>query len=222
MSRILSIQVGTPKYYGTPYAPDPFDRTWHSAIFKNPVQGEIWLGEESLTGDAVEDHEVHGGPDNAVLCYAAAHYPLWQEEWQSAEPLPYGGFGENFTVDDQSEHSVCLGDVYAVGDIRIQVSGPRAPCYKLERRWKRPGLIREVIENNRGGWYARVLVPGFVAVEAEMTLLERPRPRWSIAMVNRVTFNRGQRDAARELASVPELAARWRKWLMRKLEPRDE
>ena len=218
MARILSIQVGRPKRYGTPYAPDPFSRTWRSAIFKNPVLGEIWLGEESLTGDAVEDHRFHGGPDNAVLCYAAAHYPQWQHEWHSAEPLPYGGFGENFTVEGLDEHSVCVGDTYAIGDVRIQVTGPRLPCYKLERRWKRAGLIKEVLDTNRGGWYVRVLKTGFVNAGEEMALVERPRPRWTITRVNEVSFDRSNREACLDLASVPELAERWRAWLLGKIQ----
>jgi MOSC domain-containing protein YiiM len=194
------------------------DRTWRSAIFKQPVLGEVWLGEESLQGDAVENRQYHGGPDNAVLCYSAEHYPEWEREWGCAG-LPFGGFGENFTIRGLDELSVCLGDVYAVGDVRVLVSGPRKPCYKLERRWRRPGLVKRVQETNRGGWYARVLQTGFVSVDTELELVARPRPRWSIARVCEVSYKRESREDALELCSVPELATRWRTWLMSKWEP---
>ncbi len=203
MPRILSIQTALPKSYGTAYAPDPFDRTWRSAIFKQPVLGEVWLGHESIDGDAVEDRRYHGGPDNAALCYAAAHYPLWRAEWDSPEPLPYGGFGENFTNEGLDEHTVCLGDIYSVGDARVQVSGPRGPCYKLERRWRRPGLIKRVKETNRGGWYVRVLQPGFVSAGLDFSLVERPRPRWPIATVSDVSYSRTEREACLDLLLRP-------------------
>jgi MOSC domain-containing protein YiiM len=215
---LLSIQTGKPKTYGTPHAPDPNERTWRTAIVKQPVLGEVWLGEESLDGDDVANKEFHGGPDNAVLCYSADHYPLWQHEWGMNEALPCGGFGENFTISGLDEQNVCLGDVYAIGDVRIQVSGPRKPCYKLERRWRRYDLIKRVTETNRGGWYARVLKTGFVSAGLGVDLSERPRPAWTIARVSEVSYSRRRREEVHELLAFPELATRWRSWVLGKLE----
>ncbi|GAC1645712.1 MAG: MOSC domain-containing protein [Acidobacteriaceae bacterium] len=223
MPTLLSIQTGRPKTYGKAHAADPHDRTWRTAIFKEPVLGEVWLGEESLDGDAVENRDVHGGPDNAVLCYAAEHYSLWQKEWGTDEALPYGGFGENFTISGLDEQTVCVGDVYAIGDVRIEVSGARAPCSKLERRWRRFDLIKRVLETGRSGWYARVLQTGFVRSGVEVDLLDRPQPSWNIARVLRVSSSRQSsreaREEAIELLSVPKLAARPRRWLRQRIAP---
>ena len=76
----------------------------------------------------------------AVLCYSADHYPLWREELGIAEMGP-GGFAENFTISGQDELTVCIGDVYRVGEATVQVSQPRGPCYKISYRWKRPDLL---------------------------------------------------------------------------------
>lgn len=217
MPLLLSIQTGTPKSYGVPYALDPFERTWRSAIVKTPVLGEIWLGEQSLAGDFVSNLEDHGGADNAVLCYAAGHYAKWREEFAD-DDVPFGGFGENFTVNELDEHRVCLGDIYALGEVRIEVSGPRRPCYKLERRWRRPGLIDRVVATNRCGWYCRTLNPGLVRAPQPVELIKRPHPSWTIAQVNQVSFDREQRDARLELCAVPQLATRWRRWLLGKLQ----
>jgi hypothetical protein len=64
---------------------------------------------------------VHGGVDKAILAYSADHYPLWREELGIAD-LPYGAFGENFSHTDLTEQTVCLGDVWQVGEVRVEVS----------------------------------------------------------------------------------------------------
>ncbi len=89
------------------------------------------------------DRKHHGGPDKAVLAYAASHY----ERWRRHPDLPGigpGGFGENFTMSQQDEDKVCIGDIYQVGEAWIQVSQPRLPCWKLDRRWGVKGLARRV------------------------------------------------------------------------------
>ena len=42
--------------------------------------------------------------------------------------------GENLTVDELDEDSVCIGDVLEIGSVRMEVSQPRQPCATLARR----------------------------------------------------------------------------------------
>ena len=121
----MSIQVGLPAVHGEPGADDPLDQPWRTGFFKAPVAGPVWLGRLNLVGDGQANRRVHGGPDKAVLAYAASHYPMWRTELNLPD-LPYGAFAENFTVDGQDEAAVCLGDVYAIGTARVQVSQPTA------------------------------------------------------------------------------------------------
>ena len=58
-----------------------------------------WLYTTHPDGHAQADTTNHGGPDQAVLLYAAAHDPLWRAELGRPAIGP-GGFGENFTVED--------------------------------------------------------------------------------------------------------------------------
>ena len=148
--RIIAVLVGMPRTYGTEGAADPLERPWTTALYKEPVAGPVRLGRENLSGDQPAQRSVHGGPEMAVLAYAAAHYPRWRDELGLPD-LPYGAFGENLLVDGFDESSVCIGDVFAVGDARIQVSQPRGPCWKLERRWRIPDLIARVRDTGRGG-----------------------------------------------------------------------
>ena len=137
------------------------------------------LGVTNLDGDRQGDPRIHGGPEMAVLCYSADHYPAWREELGIGEMGP-GGFAENFTISGQDELTVCIGDVYRVGEATVQVSQPRGPCYKISYRWKRPDLLRRCEANGRHGWYLRVISEGLVEAGQPVELLERHNPDWSV------------------------------------------
>lgn len=169
---LIGIQVGLPATRGRLHAEDPSQGRWRSAIYKRPVSGAVWLGKLNLEGDRQADRVHHGGPDQAVLCYSADHYPLWREELGVSEMGP-GGFGENFTIAGLTEDTVYVGDVFAIGDCRVQVTRPRMPCWKLERRWSLPGLVERVLQNGRSGWYVRVLKEGLIHAGLPVVLVER-------------------------------------------------
>src|SRR3954463_898328 len=81
MSSLLKqVFVGLPKTVGMKAAKTPMEREWTSAIFKEPVQGPVWVGKTGLTGDGQWDLEHHGGPEKAVFAYAYENYAYWQKE----------------------------------------------------------------------------------------------------------------------------------------------
>lgn len=207
--RVESIQTGQPRTTGTVGAESPLDRPWTSAIWKEPVQGRVWAGREGLAGDAQVFKPGHGGPERALLFYPGAHYRAWRAEWQTKEVGP-GGFGENVTVDGLDESTVCLGDLFQVGSVRVEVSGPRGPCDNLVRRHRRPGLIERVNATARTGWYVRVHAEGWLETGLSVVLLDRPYPQWPIARASLVYRERRDRASeARELAGCPALLADW-------------
>ena len=208
---LLSIQVGLPVRRGTEGATDPAEAPWSSAIFKDAVTGPVRLDLTNLAGDGQADLTVHGGPDKAILAYSADHYPAWRRELGLPEMGP-GAFGENFAVGGLAEKDVCIGDSFTVGEALVQVSQPRAPCWKLARRWKLPDLPKRVVQTGRTGWYLRVLRPGLVEAGQPMVLVERPFPRFAIARVNGAAYGSpGDRDLAPELAACPLLSQGWRR-----------
>lgn len=215
---LISVQTGTPKTYGDANATDPMEREWTSGIFKTPVAGEVWLGATGLAGDGQADLRVHGGADKAVNAYASEHYPHWLATLQLPE-MPYGAFGENFTLGGLTEETVCIGDVYEIGQALVQVSQPRQPCRKLSRRWQVKDLAAQVIANGKTGWYFRVLREGFVAAEMPVRLLERQNPEWSITAANDVMYARQQDlEVARNLAACELLSASWRQYLSKRFD----
>ena len=118
-----------------------------------------------------------------------------------------------FSVDGQTETEVAIGDTFRIGTAVVQISQPRAPCWKLGRRWHRDDMPKLVVGSGRTGWYLRVLETGDVECGDALALLERPFPRFTIDAVNAVKHGRGGTsdiDAARELASCSALAEAWR------------
>lgn len=205
MARLISLNIGQPSYHAD-------GEPWTSGIYKSPATGRIHLAQENLAGDGQADLNVHGGPDKAVCVYSADHYPYWREQLGVLECGP-SWFGENFSIEGQSEHDVAVGDTYRVGTALVQISQPRAPCWKLGRRWRRLDMPKLVLQGGRTGWYLRVLESGDVESGDTLTLIDRPFARWTIDAVNAVAYSRGGAvnvDAARELASCPVLAESWR------------
>src|SRR5438067_1516431 len=133
---LQTVQVGTPQRHK---AMDTKGGWWKTSFFREPSTQPRWLYMTHLEGNVQADAKNHGTPEQAVLLYAAAHYPLWRTELGQPEIGP-GGFGENFTVDGLTEETACIGDIYAIGEAQIQVTGPRYPCSKIERRWGITGL----------------------------------------------------------------------------------
>jgi MOSC domain-containing protein YiiM len=212
---LLSLQAGTPKTFGVPGSDDPLDRVFTSAIDKTAVHGRVWVGTLGLAGDAVGNRKVHGGPDQALLAYAGAHYPLWRREWQR-DDVGGGAFGENLTVADVDESIACVGDRWHVGEVVLEVTKPREPCATLARRHRKPELIEVVRRNGRSGWYLRVLKEGWIEAGMPVALADRPYPQWTVRRVAQVMEERRARpEEAALLAECAALAGNWRERLGR-------
>jgi MOSC domain-containing protein YiiM len=210
-TKIVSIQVGMPQNHGVEGATDPMGQPWRSGFYKYPVAGKVRVGRTNIEGDGQADLKNHGGVDKAILCYSADHYPAWRELLKS-DGFPHGAFGENLTIQNLDESTVCIGDTWRLGDVRLQVSQPRQPCWKLGRRWRMEDLPQRVIENGRSGWYVRVLEEGIIEAGMTVELIERPNPGWAIARANRLMFHdRENLEDARELSQLRFLSNAWRR-----------
>jgi MOSC domain-containing protein YiiM len=226
MPVVQSIQVGRAQTYthaaadskaGDGSAADGKPAEWTTAFFKFPVAGTVDVGQLGIVGDEQVDRRNHGGPDKAVLVYSADHLPLWRERLSLPE-MAGGAFGENLTVAGSTEEDVCIGDVWEAGDVQLQVTQPRQPCWKMSRRWNVPTLAQQVIASGLCGWYLRVLRGGSLAPGDTLTLASRPNPDWTIARATHL-FHHQKDDlaGARELAVVAELSTSWRESLAARL-----
>ena len=214
---IVSLQLGRPRE-SVSQLKDGKDAEWVSSIWRTPTADRLHLGCTDLEGNAQADLKNHGGPDKAVCCYSAEHYPLWRERLGlTEEAFGPGAFGENFTVSEMTEDAVCLGDIYTVGTATVQVSQPRMPCWKVGRRWERPDLPGEMTGTGRTGFYLRVLAEGEVGAGDTLNLTERPLPEWTVARLNDALYvHKNDPAQDEELSRLPLLAEAWRRTFRRR------
>ena len=130
-----------------------------SGIAKRPLIGEsVFVGATNIAGDGQADLSVHGGVDKAVYAYPTDHWAWWErEKGISCEPAT---FGENLTLEGADESAVSIGDRFRWGDAILEISQPRAPCFKLAIHTARPDAPQLMTLSGRCGWYFRVAREG--------------------------------------------------------------
>jgi MOSC domain-containing protein YiiM len=217
IARLVSIQAGRSRELPPAGDGGALARPCTTAFDKRTVSGAVRVDENGVEGDEHADRRYSGGADQAVLLYAAAHYARWRAELARPD-LPHGGFAENLTVAGVDERTACVGDVWSLGDVRLALTHPRTPCWKIARRWEDESLPARAIATGRTGWYARVLFGGSIEPGMTLELLSRPEPRWTMAHATAVmkSVERHGEDA-RRMAGSPLLGTRWRERLEKRL-----
>ena len=195
-------------------------RSIKTAFVKLPVDGPLRLGELGFPGDE-HVYEDHGGPEMAALVYPFEHYSYWRE---FGLDLPEAGaFGENLTVTGLVETDVHLGDVFEVGTSLVQVTQPRAPCYKIAARYGDRDL--SVTAQNEGliGYLLRVLAEGDVCAGDPMRLVHRDSHGVTVAEAGRVAnVDRNDLRAAARVLAVDALGSSTRRRLTARMASRAE
>jgi len=125
---------------------------------------------------------VHGGEFQAVYSYPIEHYAHWQKVLGKTN-LPYGTFGENFTVSGLLEDDVYVGDIFKVGTAVIQATMPRIPCFKLANKLGSAAIIKDFLWSGRSGFYHKVIEAGEVGAGDEIQLIEHDSQRISIRTI---------------------------------------
>ncbi len=143
-----------------------------TGIFKYPVNRFIELGVTDVVGDDVIDRKYHGGTYKACYIYSADHYPEWKTKYPELD-WDYGMFGENITVEGLNEANVQIGDIYQIGEAKVQVTQPREPCFKLGIRFNSQKVVKDFINLPYPGIYVKVIEEGRVTAGDGFQLFER-------------------------------------------------
>jgi MOSC domain-containing protein YiiM len=202
--KLLSVNVGLPR--DVTYR----ERSYPTAIFKDPVAGRVAVDRLNIQGDRQGNPQTHGGPDMAVYVYSHDHYAFWADDL-GMDQLPFGAFGENLTVAGMADDEVSIGDVFSIGTARFQVTEPRTPCHKLAMKFDDPALPRRFFKAGRLGFYFRVLDEGEIGAGDEIICDARDPAGLTVAETAGIWADKGAgRDALERAIGVGPLSAGWR------------
>ena len=194
----------------------PFNGAELSAITKRPREGAVQVLAEGLAPDEQADRRVHGGPEMALHLYPLDHHAFWADTLGGHELLSEPGcFGSNLAVRGLTEEMVHIGDRFRLGlkttGALIEVSQPRQPCWKIEHRFERKGMVAGIIASGRCGWYFRVIESGEVAAGDSLERVAVGASDWSVARVFRaVIAGKGTQAEYAELAKLAPLSPKLR------------
>jgi len=208
--RVVSVNVGLPRE--VPHA----GSTVMTGIFKAPVDGPVMLGPEGFDGDGQADRSVHGGPSMAAYLYSADDYAWWAAEL--GRELPPATFGENLTITGFPAAEVRVGDRFRIGQVLVEATIPRTPCFKLGIRMGDKRFVPRFLEAGRLGFYVRVLETGPVAAGDAMTRAGRGEHDVTMAFLGRLVRAGGTAEEFRAaLAPGDLLGGNWPAWLGKRL-----
>ena len=153
-----------------------------TGIHKLPVAGPVQANRLSLAGDEQADLSVHGGLDKAIYAYPSEHHAFWRsQQAASLKRLPDGAemgpgaLGENLTTEGILESDVWISDRLVVGDVILQVTEPRHPCFKLNAKLGFSHASKVMIQSGFSGFYLRVVQTGLLCAGDPITLVPGPR-----------------------------------------------
>ena len=210
--RLISVNVGLPR-----------EVSWQggtvtTGIFKQPVAGRVRVRQLNLDGDRQADLDVHGGPSKAVYVYPSEHYPYWRDQFPDLD-MPWGMFGENFTLEGLLEDQVNIGDRVRIGGAEFMVTEPRMPCYKLGIKFGRKDIIPRFLKSRRSGFYLAVLEEGEVEAGDAVRHVSKAEHSVTVTDIVRIYDDRRNRDLdlIHRAIETPALPDDWRDYLSRLL-----
>jgi len=197
--KLHSIAIGQPQSYGEG------DNSFISSYKKNQFFQYIYITDLGLEGDTQSDKRYHGGIDKAIHFGSSIHFEKF--------PMDRLAIGCNILVDGLDENNVCVGDIYTIGDIKVEVTQPRQPCWKIGALFGKE-VSRYIIKNNACGWYVRVLDEGVIDLNDEMVLESRVS-KYTIKDLALFLHHLPQQNVIDEVLSIDSLAQSYKDDLLR-------
>ena len=92
-------------------------------------------------------------------------------------------FGENLTISNLDETTICVGDTYKIGEAVIEVTMPRQPCFKLGLVFGTQNILKQFWNSTKSGVYFKVNKTGNVSANDELVLVKKAEKAPTIAEV---------------------------------------
>ena len=119
--------------------------------------------------------------------------------------------GVTLTNAEWYEDNVYIGDTFSCGDVILQVTQAREPCWKLALKFKQKKLVLWVISSGYTGWYMRVLQQGEISAGMPLTRVEQGCTDWSVRHCNQLYHAKKlNRDKLQSVLACAALSESWR------------
>lgn len=167
----------------------PFAREQTSAINKAAVN-QVSVTTLGFVGDEQADQFFHGGQLQAVHQMPASVYLLIRQHFPQVV-IYEGMLGENLIVSGMQEDNVCIGDIFQIGSVQLQVTRPRRPCWKIDTQLNKRGVAKFLQEQGCVGWYYKVLQTGGIQLNDPCLLVQRNYPFATLARLWKIYNDQG-------------------------------
>ncbi|QFU24977.1 MOSC domain-containing protein [Shewanella eurypsychrophilus] len=173
---------------------------------------------ESVIGDRQADPKHHGGLDRVLHHFPREHYGQYRR-WDMMNGFKDApAMGENISTVGLDETQVNIGDIICIGDVELQVTQPRSPCFKLNGQFGHKEFALAMQTSGLCGWFYRVLQPGVITQDASVYLKKRHTDisvRDAMSIYFSTEYDAQSYD---RLASCEGLATSWVGSLQRRLQ----
>jgi len=174
-----------------------FDRIPVDQIYCNK-NGFLNSNEWHRSTEAIDEYGIIV-EERAILLQSLENYEKLHKEMKNNTIKDIPSFGENIVVSGLDSNNICIGDKFKIkgshSNLIIQVSSPRKPCYKIDKKHKSiyglKGLKRYSLTNGLAGWFCRVINEGIISENDTFELIDRLYPDWSLAKVSKMIYGNG-------------------------------
>jgi len=111
-----------------------------SCIAHKQACSSLQVGFELVVGDTQADRNHHGGLDRVLHHFPREHYDQYRRWNMMASIKDVPAMGENISSMGLDESQVHIGDIMVIGEVTLQVTQGRSPCFKLNKQF----FVRDV------------------------------------------------------------------------------
>ncbi|KVX02561.1 MOSC domain-containing protein [Shewanella frigidimarina] len=189
-----------------------------SCINQKHAAKQLTVQFDQVIGNREADPKHHGGLDRVLHHFPREHYGQYRRWDLMSTFCDAPSMGENISTVGLNEAQVNIGDIVQIGDVTLQVTQPRSPCFKLNLQFGHPKFALAMQESRMCGWFYRVLSEGDIRPSDSIFLLER-KSDISVAKAMQIYFL-AEFDAEQyqTLLGCEGLAQSWVNSLQRRLD----
>lgn len=172
---------------------------------------------DRVVGNAEADPKHHGGLDRVLHHFPREHYGQYRRWDMMASFKDAPAMGENISTVGLNESQVNIGDIMQIGDVTLQVTQPRSPCFKLNLQFGHPEFALAMQKSKMCGWFYRVLSEGNIASDDAIYRVDRVSDI-SVAQAMHIYFlPEFDAEQYQQLLQCPGLAKTWVDSLTRRI-----